>query len=274
MRNTPLILGTISFIVLTFLLNWLGKFHFFYIEQLQLFQFTWDYFREMVASPGGFSLWVGEFLTQFFILPYGGPVILALFLTLIVLMCRSIIRRLSPSRELYLLYFLPVGIPFKISFPLGVLAVFSLWLVPLPMSFAFFASAAGDFMGAAGNFMGQMECFAVAHLFLILYFMQKLFKAGRMSSKSFSALMTGKRVAYVIVVGCGMAVLLLSAMVRIVPEVPSGVERGGVAFYCLIILLMLFFALMQRSVLYALGAMFFVFSDFILAWNRYVEPVA
>ena len=108
MRNTPLILGTISFIVLTFLLNWLGKFHFFYIEQLQLFQFTWDYFREMVASPGGFSLWVGEFLTQFFILPYGGPVILALFLTLIVLMCRAIIRRLSPSRELYLLYFLPV----------------------------------------------------------------------------------------------------------------------------------------------------------------------
>ena len=171
------------------------------------------------------------------------------------------------------LYFLPVGIPFKISFPLGVLAVFSLWLVPLPMSFAFFASAAGDFMGAAGNFMGQMECFAVAHLFLILYFMQKLFKAGRMSSKSFSALMTGKRVAYLIVVGCGMAVLLLSAMVRIVPEVPSGVERGGVAFYCLIILLMLFFALMQRSVLYALGAMFFVFSDFILAWNRYVEPL-
>ena len=107
MRNTPLILGTISFIVLTFLLNWLGKFHFLYIEQLQLFQFTWDYFREMVASPGGFSLWVGEFLTQFFILPYGGPVILALFLTLIVLMCRAIIRRLSPSRELYLLYFLP-----------------------------------------------------------------------------------------------------------------------------------------------------------------------
>lgn len=107
MRNTPLILGTISFIVLTFLLNWLGKFHFLYIEQLQLFQFTWDYFREMVASPGGFSLWVGEFLTQFFILPYGGPMILALFLTLIVLMCRAIIRRLSPSRELYLLYFLP-----------------------------------------------------------------------------------------------------------------------------------------------------------------------
>ena len=31
--------------------------------------------------------------------------------------------------------------------------------------------------------------------------------------------------------------------------------------------------LLQRSSLYALGAVLFVFSDFILAWNRFVEPV-
>lgn len=107
MKNTQLILGTISFIVLAFLLNWLGKFHFFYIEQLQLFQFTWDYFQEMIAQPGGFSLWMSEFLTQFFILPYGGPIILSFLLTLIILMCRMVIRRLSPGRELFLLYVLP-----------------------------------------------------------------------------------------------------------------------------------------------------------------------
>ncbi len=108
MRNTPLILGTISFIVLTFLLNWLGKFHFLYIEQLQLFQSTSDYFMERFVEPGGFSLWLGELLTQFFILPYGGPVVLSLLLTMIALLCRSIILKLSPSRELYLLYYLPV----------------------------------------------------------------------------------------------------------------------------------------------------------------------
>ena len=171
------------------------------------------------------------------------------------------------------LYFLPTGIPFKISFPLGVLAVFSLWLVPLPMSLAFFASAAGDFMGAAGNFMGQMECFAVAHLFLCLFFIQKLFRAGRESSKSFSALLTRRRISYMIVSGGGIAVILLASMICIVPEVPSGVLRGGVAFYCIVISLMLFLALMQRSMLYALGAVLFVFSDFILAWNKFVEPV-
>jgi uncharacterized membrane protein YhhN len=36
---------------------------------------------------------------------------------------------------------------------------------------------------------------------------------------------------------------------------------------------MLFSALMQRSSLYALGAVLFVFSDFILAWNKFVDPI-
>jgi uncharacterized membrane protein YhhN len=36
---------------------------------------------------------------------------------------------------------------------------------------------------------------------------------------------------------------------------------------------MLYFALLQRSSLYALGAVLFVFSDFILAWNKFVDPI-
>ena len=36
---------------------------------------------------------------------------------------------------------------------------------------------------------------------------------------------------------------------------------------------MLMMALLQRSSLYALGAVLFVFSDFILAWNKFVEPI-
>ena len=170
-------------------------------------------------------------------------------------------------------YFLPVGVPFKTAFPLVVLAMFSLWLVPWQMCVAMAASAAGDFMGAGLNFTVQMECFAVAHLFLCLFFIQKLFRAGRESSKSFSALLTRRRIAYMIVSGGGIAVILLASMICIVPEVPSGVLRGGVAFYCIVISLMLFLALMQRSMLYALGAVLFVFSDFILAWNKFVEPV-
>ena len=36
---------------------------------------------------------------------------------------------------------------------------------------------------------------------------------------------------------------------------------------------MLLTALLQRSSLFALGAVLFVFSDFIIAWNMFVEPV-
>lgn len=171
------------------------------------------------------------------------------------------------------LYFLPAEIPYKISFPLASAAIFSIFVAPWPISVALFASTAGDFMGATGNFMGQMECFAVAHLFLTLFFLQRLFQTGKASAKNLAAILTKRRVAYIVVTGFCVTVLLLMSMVCIVPEVPAGTVRAGVAFYTLVISLMLFSALMQRSIFYAVGAVLFVMSDFILAWNRFVEPV-
>ncbi len=171
------------------------------------------------------------------------------------------------------LYFLPGGSRFEIAFPLALLAVFSLWLVPFPMSAALIASAAGDLMGAAGNFMAQMECFAVANLFLSLFFLQRLFRTGKASAKNFSAILTGKRVAYLIVTGICVATILLLAMVSVVPEVPAGVLRAGVAFYSIVVALMFYSALMQRSIFYAVGAFLFVVSDFILSWDMFVEPL-
>lgn len=174
---------------------------------------------------------------------------------------------------LAVLYFLPGGMRCEIAFPVAVLAVFSLWLVPVPMSAALVASAAGDLMGAAGNFMAQMECFAVANLFLCLFFLRRLFQTGKASARNFSAILTGKRVAYLIVTGVCVATILLLAMVSIVPEVPSGVQRAGVAFYSIVLSLMFYSALMQRSIFYAVGAFLFLFSDFILAWDMFVEPL-
>ena len=174
---------------------------------------------------------------------------------------------------LALLYFLPVELPYEITFPVTVIAIFSLWLVPMPMSVALIASAAGDLMGAAGNFMAQMECFAVANLFISLFFLQRLFQTGKASVKNFSAILTKKRVAYLIVTGIGVATILMMSMISIVPEVPSGVQRAGVAFYSIVVALMFYSALMQRSIFYAVGAFLFVISDFILAWDTFVEPI-
>lgn len=97
----------ILFAALAIFLQTTGKFHFFYIEQLQLFQFSTDYIAEKIWMPGGLSLIIGEFLTQFFITPYAGPLLVAGLLTCIGFVTRNIIQRISPQKELYLLYILP-----------------------------------------------------------------------------------------------------------------------------------------------------------------------
>ena len=65
MRYKQILLGLILFVLLGGFLQITGKFHFFYIEQLQLFQFSEDYLADKISSPGGLSLIIGEFLTQF-----------------------------------------------------------------------------------------------------------------------------------------------------------------------------------------------------------------
>lgn len=171
-----------------------------------------------------------------------------------------------------ILYFIPVGIPYKICFPLSVLAGFSLWLLPWPMSFAMFASALGDLAGAAGNFMVQMECFAAAHLFMIIFFVRRYIWRSRNASAQGKS-RKSRRLAYVVLLTFLILLLVTAAMARIVPAAPSGAVRSGVVFYAIVISMMMFMALLQRSRLYAAGACLFVFSDLVLAWNRFVEPL-
>lgn len=108
MRYKQILLGLILFVLLGGFLQITSKFHFFYIEQLQLFQFSGDYLTDKISNPGGLSLIIGEFLTQFFITPYAGPFITAAILTSIGLTMRAIIRQINPDKELFLLYLLPV----------------------------------------------------------------------------------------------------------------------------------------------------------------------
>ncbi|WP_297909556.1 DUF6057 family protein [uncultured Parabacteroides sp.] len=108
MRYKQILPGLILFALLGVFLQITSKFHFFYIEQLQLFQFSGDYLADKICDPGGLSLIVGEFLTQFFITPYAGPFIVGAVLTCIGLTTRAIIRQIIPDKELFLLYLLPV----------------------------------------------------------------------------------------------------------------------------------------------------------------------
>ena len=108
MRYKQILFSLILFVLLGGFLQITSKFHFFYIEQLQLFQFSGDYLADKISNPGGLSLIIGEFLTQFFITPYAGPFIIAATLTSIGLTMRAIIRQINPDKELFLLYLLPV----------------------------------------------------------------------------------------------------------------------------------------------------------------------
>lgn len=142
-------------------------------------------------------------------------------------------------------------LPCKVCYPAAWLSL---------VLFALLLSAAGDAAGAVHDFLLQMFLFALAHVAYIRYFLP-------------SAEFSRRRIAAAAVVGAG---LLLFLFAGIVPRVASSVERTGVALYGTVIAAMLLSVLFYRG-RYAPGfrvaALFFVFSDATIAWNKFVEPL-
>lgn len=165
-------------------------------------------------------------------------------------------------------YFIPVGMPHKTALPLIALAFAALWLCPWQMCLALFCSAAGDFMGSAGSFVGQMGFFALAHVWMIWFFVVRYFEKVERDRR-----LSGKAKGYTAMILLCAGVLLIVAFTRVAPSAPAGIVRIGVSVYAVIVCAMLVLALLQRSSLYALGAVLFVFSDFILAWNMFVGKI-
>ena len=166
------------------------------------------------------------------------------------------------------LFFSPVKIPHKLALPVFTLFIGGLWLLPWQMCIAMLASALGDYMGTCGNFIGQMGFFAIAHVFIIVYFTKRYHRKVEPDRK-----LTAKAKGYMAMVTFCTIALLCVVFSVIIPGAPAGIEKIGASCYAVIISTMLLMGLLQRSSLYALGAVLFVFSDFILAWNRFVEPV-
>ena len=96
------------FIALFAFLQAYSKFHFYFIEQSQLFQLTWEYISGKLMLPGGLALVLSEFLVQFFILPYTGAAIVAGLLVVTGLTVRALVHRIVPATNLFLLYLVPV----------------------------------------------------------------------------------------------------------------------------------------------------------------------
>ena len=70
-----------------------------YQEQYQLFLWTGDYFLERVSVPGGLADWLGEFIVQFYYVPWMGALLLSLLYVAL--------QRLSVIPRFCLLSFVP-----------------------------------------------------------------------------------------------------------------------------------------------------------------------
>ena len=165
-------------------------------------------------------------------------------------------------------YFSPIDIQHKTALPVGALAIASLILCPWQITMALIFSAAGDFFGSTGQLLPQMGCFAVSHIWFIVYFALRYHRKVEHDGK-----LTDRAKGYVAMVLFCSAAILTAALTLIVPKAPAGVLRIGVLLYACLICTMLVLALLQRSSMFALGAVLFVFSDFILAWALFVGEV-
>ena len=167
-----------------------------------------------------------------------------------------------------IVYFTPVEIPHKVTIPVAILTIASIWLCPWQITLALLFSAIGDYFGSCENFLGQMGCFAVAHIWFIIYFIERYLKKVEHDKK-----LTPKAKGYLGMVIFCTAALLAITFFKIAPGAEPGIIRTGICIYACLICSMLVLAMLQRSSLFALGAILFVFSDFILAWNKFVEPI-
>ncbi len=82
-------------------------YHLHFQEQYQLFESTWDYFRTITSVPGGFSDWLGRFLTQFCYYAPAGAAVLAVLLCGVQLTTWAACRRRTLAA--YALSFLPAA---------------------------------------------------------------------------------------------------------------------------------------------------------------------
>ena len=169
---------------------------------------------------------------------------------------------------LSIFYFSPIMLQGKTAFPLASIAIVSLLLCPWQMTAALTCSALGDLAGAFGNFILQMGAFAAAHIFLISFFMKRYKEKVEKDRK-----LTDKSKGYTLLIILMSITIAGFAFSEIIPNAPEGIIRIGTGVYTVLICTMLVLALLQRSSLYALGALLFVFSDFILAWNKFTSPI-
>lgn len=100
--------ASILFCIAVFMYFWIVyPFHISYQEHYQMFLYNFSYMKETVSYPGGFAGYLSAFLTQFFIFPTAGALIVALLLGALQGLVWNAAKKLGASGLYYPLSFVP-----------------------------------------------------------------------------------------------------------------------------------------------------------------------
>lgn len=143
--------GVAFFLYGVFVSTWFGIYNRYivlhYHEQMQLFRFDGFYFRSYLGMPGGLIAYAGSFLTQFYVYPVAGSLLIAAIVMASCLFFYRICRFYGPIGRLFFVPFVPsvflmmsfMDIYFDMSMALGslfFLIVFERYMArPLPTRF-------------------------------------------------------------------------------------------------------------------------------------------
>lgn len=101
-------LSLILFVFLFVFLRTCSEYHFYCVEQTQLFIHSWSFISGKLLEPGGLALVLSESLVQFFILPNAGALIMAALLTSLCALTWGLLKRIDPDSHLFFFAGLPV----------------------------------------------------------------------------------------------------------------------------------------------------------------------
>ena len=101
-------LNVIVFVFLFIFLRIFSEYHFYCVEQNQLFQLTPIFIIDKLMQPGGLVMVLSGCLVQFFILPNVGAMITAALLTSLGALFWAILKRIDPRSHGILWAWLPV----------------------------------------------------------------------------------------------------------------------------------------------------------------------
>lgn len=106
--TSPAVFWPAVFVALFWGLQRYGAFHFYYIEQEQLFLYSRSYWFSVGMQPAGVARLLAEYGIQFFVHPYAGALMMSALFTCIGMLTAAVLKRAAPSVRLYPLALLPV----------------------------------------------------------------------------------------------------------------------------------------------------------------------